>query len=127
MSRSTNQAWQCWALFASLVVFSSLRVAAANVGDSEVREAEALEPIVVTGRAHRDAAGDQALETEVQAALHNDPYFDDGMVTVTVKDGVVTLEGSVTDLFDRQRAKLISKKIPGVRRVINALEFECVC
>jgi osmotically-inducible protein OsmY len=62
----------------------------------------------------------------VETALHSAPYFYDGHVTVTVKDGVVHLQGVVFDAWDLQVARRISKKIAGAKRVVNELEI-CSC
>jgi osmotically-inducible protein OsmY len=45
-------------------------------------------------------------------------------VTVTIKDGAVTLSGMVFDDWDLRTARRIAKRIPGVKRVINDLEIK---
>ncbi len=47
--------------------------------------------------------------------------FVDAHVTVTVKDGVVILEGLVFDAWDIVTATRIARKIPGVKRVFIEL------
>jgi BON domain len=79
--------------------------------------------IVVTGE---KPAADEQVRTQVETALHSDPYFYDGHVTVTVKDGVVHLQGVVFDAWDLRTARRISKKIAGAKRVVNELEI-CSC
>jgi osmotically-inducible protein OsmY len=89
--------------------------------------AESLEPIVVTARRLPEALPDEVLRTRVESALHADPYFYDEHVTVTVKNGIVRLEGIVFDVGDMQDARrIIRKKVPGVKRVVNDLEI-CAC
>jgi osmotically-inducible protein OsmY len=78
---------------------------------------------VVTGG---KPAADEAVKQQVETALHTDPYFYDGHVTVIVKDGVVHLQGVVFDAWDLQVARRISKKIAGAKRVVNELEI-CSC
>lgn len=41
------------------------------------------------------------------------------MVTVTIKNGVVTLQGIVFDDWDVRTGVRIAKKIPGVKRVVT--------
>ena len=79
--------------------------------------------IVVTGQ---KAAADLEVKQRVETALHSDPYFYDGHVTVTVTNGVVYLQGVVYDNWDLLMARRISKKIAGAKRVIDELEI-CSC
>jgi hypothetical protein len=79
--------------------------------------------IVVTGQ---KPAADEEVKIEVETPLHSDRYFYDGHVTVTVKDGVVHLQGVIFDDWDLQVARRISKNIAGAKRVVNELEV-CSC
>ncbi len=89
--------------------------------DAEPRKPEhTLDSIVVTAK----RLADEQVKMQVEEALHTDPYFYDGHVTVTIKDGVVTLSGVVFDEWDLRAAKRIAKRIAGVRRVVNDLEIE---
>jgi hypothetical protein len=85
---------------------------------------ERLDPIVVTAKKRSDPALEERVRKQVEAALRSDSFFYDGHVTVTIKDGVVTLQGMVFDDWDLRQAMRISKRIAGVRRVINDLEIE---
>lgn len=83
-----------------------------------------LETIVVTGKRFPESVPDAVLERRVKSALHDDSFFYDEHVTVTVKSGVVHLEGFVLDVGDMQDAlRIIRKKFPGVKRVVNELEI----
>jgi hypothetical protein len=53
-----------------------------------------------------------------------DPFFYDGHVTVTIENGVATLRGIVFDDWDMRQAMRISRRIAGVKRVINDLDIE---
>jgi hypothetical protein len=77
-----------------------------------------LDTIVVTAKRL-----DAELRQQVETALHADSYFNDEHITVTIKDGVVTLSGLVFDEWDVRSAKRIAKKIPGVKRVVDDLEI----
>jgi len=83
-----------------------------------------LDAIVVTAKKRPDAAADERVKRQVESALHSDPFFYDGHVTVTAVNGVITLQGMVFDDWDLRNALRISRKIPGVRRVINDLEIK---
>jgi osmotically-inducible protein OsmY len=90
---------------------------------NKIRATKPLDTIVVTAKRRPDPVADEKMAVEVATALHTDPYFYDAHVTVTVTDGVVTLEGIVFDYWDMQTALRIGRKIAGVRRVINDLEI----
>lgn len=86
-------------------------------------EAVGFDPIVVTAKRRMEVA-DEAVKEEVQNALHADRYFFDEHVTVTIKNGVVTLHGMAFDDWDMRTALRISRRIPGVKLVVNDLEIE---
>jgi hyperosmotically inducible periplasmic protein len=81
-----------------------------------------LKEIVVTGTKQR-SADDEKLNDEVKTAMKSDRYFYDYHVAVDTKNGVVTLRGLVFDDWDVRAAIRISKRIPGVKRVVNQLEI----
>jgi len=78
-----------------------------------------LEPIVVTARKRPDPAADEKTRRQVEQALHSDRFFYDEHVTVTIKNGVVTLQGIVFDDWDVRTAMRIARKTPGVKRVVT--------
>ena len=81
------------------------------------RQTRSLDEIVVI------AQRDEAVQKQVERALHEDPYFNDAHVTVAINNGVVTLSGIVFDDWDLRTAKRIARRIPGVRKVIDELEL----
>jgi osmotically-inducible protein OsmY len=81
-----------------------------------------LKEIVVTGTKQPTAA-DEKLNDEVKTAMKSDRYFYDYHVAVETRNGVVTLRGLVFDDWDVRAAIRISKRIPGVKRVVNQLEI----
>jgi hypothetical protein len=87
--------------------------------DTPAAPADRLDPIVVTAKKRQDRVADEVLTKNVEVALHSNPYFNDEHVTVTIKNGVVTLEGIVYDDWDVRTAMRIAKKIAGVRRVVT--------
>jgi osmotically-inducible protein OsmY len=60
----------------------------------------------------------------VAAALHSDPYFYDGHVTVSVEKGAVVLRGFVSSDWDLLDAIRIARKAAGNRRVVDDLSIE---
>jgi hypothetical protein len=78
-----------------------------------------LDPIVVTAKKRADPVADEVLTRRVEAALHAEPFFNDDHVTVTIKNGIVTLEGVVFDDWDVRIAMRAARRIPGVKRVVT--------
>jgi hypothetical protein len=82
-----------------------------------------LKEIVVEGTKHPETAADAQLNKQVETAMQSDRYFDDDHVTATTRNGVVFLRGLVFDEWDMRTAIRISKRVAGVKRVINQLEI----
>jgi osmotically-inducible protein OsmY len=66
-----------------------------------------------------DPAMDERTRLHVEEALHSDAIFNDEHVTVSIKNGIVTLQGIVFDDWDVRTAVRIARRIPGVRRVVT--------
>ena len=65
---------------------------------------------------------DDAIYDRVRQRLYNDPDVKAHNLTITVKDGVVTLEGRVTSEKIRSKAEKITHKVPGVKKGVNNLK-----
>jgi len=61
------------------------------------------------------------LESDVRTEMDIDPLIDDTQVTVSAKDGAVTLTGAVPTYYDSVRATEDSWRVGGVRDVDNQL------
>jgi hypothetical protein len=96
---------------------------AVRAGEAAAPSQAPLKPIVVIGKKSAPEVPDAVLKEQVETTMHTDPYFFDAHVTVTVKDGVVILEGLVFDAWDIVTATRIARKIPGVKRVFNDIEL----
>src|ERR1700721_937976 len=81
-----------------------------------------LKEIVGTGIKQRSPE-DEKLNDEIKTAMKSDRYFYDYHVAVDTKNGVVTLRGLVFGAGEVPAAIRISKRIPGVKRVVNQLEI----
>jgi osmotically-inducible protein OsmY len=68
-----------------------------------------------------DRPSDATITLWVKEALHEDPRIDASEVNVEIDSGVVTLTGIVKSLAAKKYADLESKKIQGVRSVINEI------
>src|SRR5215475_15993837 len=60
---------------------------------------------------------DDAIAKDVQGKVSSDPTTKDSPVNVTVKDGKVTLRGTVKDAATQQRMEEIAKSEPGATGV----------
>jgi osmotically-inducible protein OsmY len=76
--------------------------------------------------ASRDAASDQNLATDVVTELSWDPRVQPNEITVSVKDGVVTLGGWVDASAKRRAAAEAAHRIRGVKAVANDIEVRLV-
>jgi hypothetical protein len=82
------------------------------------RNQASTQEIVIT--AARQA--DEVVTAKVVQVLQDDPYVFSDHVTVTTQNGVVRVEGIVGDTGERFRILRLCRKIPGTRRVVDALE-----
>ena len=95
--------------------------AGANEGSETM--ADAAKPIVASAKRASLNAADQVVNKRVEAALYQAPYLDADHITVTSKDGIVTLEGLVGDPSDLQEALRIASRVDGVKDVVDELEI----
>ena len=68
-----------------------------------------------------DPVGDDVIYDQVRMKLVSNPDVRGGAIEVTVKDGVVTLEGMVHSDKAKRKAESVTKKQKGVKEVINKL------
>ena len=114
---------RCFVLL-GLVVGGMASALSPDVPDPvRAQSAEPLESIVVTGRRLPERVPDMELAQRIEAALHDDPYLDDGHITITVKNGGATLQGMVWDDWDLRRAIRLTRRIPGVKRIVDEIQI----
>lgn len=77
-------------------------------------------PSISKGIAH-DAIDDDALEEEVSDRLSFDDRIDESQITVTIRDGVAELSGSVETRDQQFVAEQIVAAVAGIRIVRNRL------
>jgi len=104
---------------------AALGVAALAAGPSAPAQTAAMsrnetstQEIVITAT----RAADAAITVKVVQVLQDDPYVFADHVTVSTRNGVVTVEGIVGDAGERFRILRLCRRIPGTRRVVDALE-----
>lgn len=64
---------------------------------------------------------DRALRRRVYAAIAKDKDINAGDISVVARDGVLTLNGTVTDAAQISKTEAITQGVSGVRSVINKL------
>jgi osmotically-inducible protein OsmY len=94
---------------------AAVNVATSFVGHERVDDAIVVQPPVASA----DADGEIADAIRRSLEVHSDVAR--STVTIDVRNGVVTLSGSVRDEFERARAEDVALAANGVRRVRNLL------
>jgi len=67
---------------------------------------------------------DGALQRDVLAELAYDPVVEASRIGVAVRDGIVTLTGTVPSYLQKWRAERAAKRVAGVRAVVNEIEVK---
>ena len=70
---------------------------------------------------HKETASDAQVRHDITHRLDEDEYVDGTDLEVNVRDGVVTLVGSVASVEQVYRAEALAASLPGVAGVINHL------
>lgn len=69
----------------------------------------------------QDASEDDRIYDQVIQRLAADRDIKGNAFEVTVKEGIVTVKGTVTRESHRQKAERIIKRVKGVKQVVNEL------
>ena len=89
---------------------------------SEVRGVKEIENMLIIDMSITRT--DQDIKADVVSALERNVYLTDLPITVSVKEGMVTLEGAVASPYEKDLAREIVKKMSQVVRVENYLLIE---
>jgi osmotically-inducible protein OsmY len=108
------------ARFALLIATFVGAAGACPAHDAAEKANTRLQEVVI--EAKRQAA-DEQVTRQVERTLTDDPWIYAEHITVTTQDGVIRLEGIVGDTAEMFRIVRLCRKIPGARRVVNALEI----
>lgn len=68
-----------------------------------------------------EAGGDSAIHGRLLAELARQPWFSARNISVSVKDGVITLEGTITDEATRAALRVAAQNVAGPERVRDDL------
>jgi osmotically-inducible protein OsmY len=100
-------------------IIDRLRVAAASpMGDKEIRDH------VRDALLSEPALAEVAILERIAGALvpaRRDPAAKRGIITISVADGVVTLDGDVPGLAQKRLAGVLAWWVPGSRDIVNGL------
>ncbi|MCL5745546.1 MAG: BON domain-containing protein [Acidobacteria bacterium] len=80
--------------------------------------------LVISRPAMASQSSDDRIYDQVRVRLTNDPDVKGGAIAVDVQNGVVTLKGKVRQERERLKAEKLTKKVKGVKKVVNQLETE---
>ncbi len=75
-------------------------------------------------RTEQQTEADHNIELAVTQQLEANPRIYAAHVTVTVRDGVVTLSGFVFEPDEMNEAKQSAARVPGVKAIVNRIELE---
>jgi len=116
------QSRACWALLTVLITSSCHHSDAANrASKSDLHPALPASSAPSPDGAAAQPTADSATQAAVLAELKKDKKLDPARVQVTVKDGIVTLSGSVDNVLSKERATRIAEAVRHVRTVDNRL------
>lgn len=76
------------------------------------------------GRSYEEARADNLLAAAVTRALVRDKSVNAGDIKVSVRDGVVTLVGTVPDADAAARVRRLAREIEGVKQVADHLRIQ---
>jgi len=121
-ARSIERGPICSARARSSILCAALlgAVVACPAQDAAEKANTRLQEVVI--QAKRQAA-DEQVNRQVERTLTDDPWIFGEHITVSTQNGVVRLEGIVGDTGEMFRILRLCRKIPGARRVVNALEI----
>lgn len=79
-----------------------------------------------TGLAPNTSMDDSDIHMAVESALFSDPQIPENAIDVEVKDGIVLLEGTVSNILAKERTTQVVETIKGVRGIVNELQVVSV-
>lgn len=83
-----------------------------------------LTEVIIKGKRIPERVPDEELTRRVEVALQSDKYLYLDHVTIRVINGVVHLEGSVSEDCDLIDVLRYARRVPGVKRIVNELDLD---
>jgi hyperosmotically inducible protein len=93
----------------------------ASTMKAKIRALLLLFVLAGTCLARQEPVSDNVITDQVAIRLSSDQVVKGGGLKVDVKDGVVTLSGQVDEPKAKTRAEKLTRKVKGVKQVINNL------
>lgn len=78
----------------------------------------------LSAAAFQQASSDDQIYDLVRRRLAGDPDVRGGALDITVKDGIVTLKGVVRSEKAKKKADKLTRKVKGVKNVVNELSVK---
>jgi osmotically-inducible protein OsmY len=103
-------------------------LAAKRFALDEARKLSGVRAVIDDLSVEPDARSDLAISADVVARLWGSPDLGPKRLDVDVKDGVVTLRGTVDSWSEKQEAELLASEVRSVREVRNelAMQYESI-
>jgi hyperosmotically inducible protein len=79
--------------------------------------------LIATATAASKPVSDDFLIDTIRQKLAADQVVKGGAIEVVVKDGAVTLRGTVEEDKQKNKAEKIAKKVSGVKSVVNEIKI----
>jgi osmotically-inducible protein OsmY len=79
--------------------------------------------LITTVLAASKPVSDDFLSDTIRQKLAADQIVKGGAIEVVVKDGAVTLKGTVEEDKQKNKAEKIAKKVSGVKSVVNEIKI----
>ena len=89
-------------------------------GEGKLRGVISRADVVAAFTRPDDVIEDEILEDVIRRIL----FLEEGVVEVSVADGVVTLEGTVPTKSDARLLEELTRRLDGVVRLISRVDFE---
>jgi osmotically-inducible protein OsmY len=106
-------------LFIGLLVF----IAAVLIGNGATLRAQVPEPVEKAGKKIGTTVTDSWIKMKIYTSFAPEKTLDDSDIDVDIKNGAVTLNGTVVTAAGRERAVAIAKGTDGVKGVTNNLRI----
>jgi len=86
-----------------------------------ISRADVVRQVGVALSAESISVADGAIQQAIDAAMRRESWAHGATVSVSVKDGVVQIDGCLFDIRERDALGVLAENIPGVKRVENRI------
>lgn len=111
-----------WTAAWILMVGAVLPLVGTGCKQMEAQQPTELQQEAAAIRSVTPVRSDAEIKAEIRRLIARDRELAAELITYEVEDGVVTLEGTVSDSMLTTRAETIVRSVIGVHRVVNRLD-----